>query len=101
MTSRCNGCGDLQQFERGDTIHVDHDDPDWPHTYEVMDTDVEDIGLAEIVVVAVVAGCDRYTVRRVGDDDPTLKHEAGAELTIDAEDIGDWDEMEQPSKGTR
>jgi len=82
----------LSDLERGDSVHIDHDaDSGWPQTYEVMDTETEDIGLAEIVVVALVAGCDRYTLRQVGDNVPSINHEDGEEMEVAADDISTFD----------
>jgi hypothetical protein len=82
---------ELTDIERGDTIRVVHDEDDWPETYEVMDTEFKDIGIAGIVVVALVAGCDRYTLRKVGGNKPKLKHEAGAETELDYDAVDVFD----------
>lgn len=107
------------ELERGDSVHIDWDDlspesgdsgenstdearesvtrGDWPRTYEVQDTDTEDLGLAEVVVVALVAGCDHYTLRQVGDNVPTMSHEAGAEREVAVEDIDTFESASELS----
>lgn len=82
-------------LERGDSVLVAHDDvARFPKTYEVHDVGTKDIGLAEVVVVALMAGCDQYTLRQVGDNQPVLKSEEGAELELDADDISTFESAE-------
>jgi hypothetical protein len=77
---------------RRDSLVIDHDSvAQFPKTYEVHDVNTKDIGLAEIVVVALMAGCDRYTLRQVGDNQPTLKSAEGTELELDMDDISTLD----------
>lgn len=83
-----------RNLECGDRVHVVHDGAElFPHTYEVLGADYQDIGLTEVVVVALRAGCDRYKLRGV--DGWTLVHdETGREVPIEREDINTLDNPE-------
>jgi hypothetical protein len=52
----------LTDLERDDEIEIETRPFDGL-TLRVSDTEIEDLGVTEVVVVTLVAGCDRYVIK--------------------------------------
>lgn len=66
----------LEDVSAGDTLRLQGD------VYEVRDVDVQDIGLAEVVAIALQKDGDSYVLRQVGDNTPKLIPEDDSENEV-------------------
>lgn len=79
---------DPRELQAGDTITFSHPELGKAE-YEVSDTSVKDMGLAEVFAASLVCGCDRYSLAWVeGADDVEVENlESEEEYHVAIEEI--------------